>query len=1045
MRTNSVDELDGGARSRGRRDGNGRRRARALAAAAATVTAAAAVCFLGSSVPALAAAQWSAPAQIDAGNAITSVSCPTSSFCAAVDASGNAATFNGASWTAFSQVDSTNDITSVSCPTSGFCAAVDSVGNAVMFDGILWTSFGQIDSTNNITSVSCPTSSFCAAVDAAGNADTFNGIGWAGAASIDSTNPLTSVSCPTSSFCAAVDSVGNAGALNGTWSFAPVDASEHLTSVSCATSTFCAAVDAGGNALTFNGSQWTVIASVDPTALNAVSCADATNCIAVDTAGSALKWATVPVPVDSAPPTITGTAAQGDALSEHHGTWTNGPSPNGFAIQWLQCDSAGAGCNPISGQTGSTYTLKPGDVNHTIRVQETASNGGGTSAPAQSAPTAVVFPGPPVNETAPTISGTAAQGDRLTEHAGTWFSLTPASVALQWDRCDGAGAGCTPIAGATGSTYTLGAADVAHTIRVKETASNAGGAGNPASSPASAVVVGTGSPSGSVPTNTAAPTISGTAAPGVVLTEGHGSWTGNPTTFALQWQRCDGAGARCAPIAGETRSSYTVRPGDVGHAIRVQETAGNAAGSGTPATSSATAAVAAHLVAGLASALARDLGPSGMTASLSALLRAGSLALAVSSPEPGSVAVRWVDGVPSATARTAAARSTVLAAGSQRITAGKASTLRLVLTAAGKRFLATSRGRAKITAQGTFTPKGARPVTASRTLEIGHVRPRGSQIGVYRIPTPHSGPTGIALGPRSTVWFTEWNVGKVARASASGRVTEFPISSQAKPWGLTAGPGGVIWFADRGTNAIGEITVAGHVVEDPLHTPAPADPTSIAAGPAGTMRFTETAAGAIGSIDTRTHAITSTPLPKGAGAPVDLVSDAARNSFFDDIGGHAHALQIGEITANGRITTHTLAKGSRYGAYPGSIGLGRNGAGQEIVYTLDDGNHAVVAYNPTTKTVRYFSYPRGSQFAQGLTVAADGSVWYTLQKAGTVDRLDPATGVTTTYSTRPATVEPDGIIQGADGSLWFLDWMNDAVYRVASGQCPVSLCFATKP
>jgi hypothetical protein len=93
-------------------------------------------------------------------------------------------------------------------------------------------------------------------------------------------------------------------------------------------------------------------------------------------------------PANTAPPTTTGTAQQGATLTEHHGTWTN--SPTGYTYQWQQCSNLGEGCMSISGATGQTYVPVVGDVGHTIRVQETASNAGGSSSPAASSATAIV-------------------------------------------------------------------------------------------------------------------------------------------------------------------------------------------------------------------------------------------------------------------------------------------------------------------------------------------------------------------------------------------------------------------------------------------------------------------------------------------------------------------------------------------------------------------------------------------------------------------------------------------------------------------------------
>ncbi len=98
-------------------------------------------------------------------------------------------------------------------------------------------------------------------------------------------------------------------------------------------------------------------------------------------------------PLDTAVPSISGVPSQGQTLTESHGVWTNNPSA--YTYQWEDCDPSRQSCSPINGATSQTYTLTAGDVGDTIRVQEMASNAGGTGQPAQSAPTAVVTPPPP--------------------------------------------------------------------------------------------------------------------------------------------------------------------------------------------------------------------------------------------------------------------------------------------------------------------------------------------------------------------------------------------------------------------------------------------------------------------------------------------------------------------------------------------------------------------------------------------------------------------------------------------------------------------------
>ena len=84
-------------------------------------------------------------------------------------------------------------------------------------------------------------------------------------------------------------------------------------------------------------------------------------------------------------------------------------------------------------------------------------------------------PGKPANETLPTISGSAAEGATLWVDQGRWRGWEPPAYDYRWQRCDASGAACSEIAGATASTYVLGASDVGRTIRVVVAARNSAG------------------------------------------------------------------------------------------------------------------------------------------------------------------------------------------------------------------------------------------------------------------------------------------------------------------------------------------------------------------------------------------------------------------------------------------------------------------------------------------------------------------------------------------------------------------------------------------
>ena len=181
-------------------------------------------------------------------------------------------------------------------------------------------------------------------------------------------------------------------------------------------------------------------------------------------------------PSNVSPPTIDGTAQEGQTLTANAGTW-RGTQPISYSARWLRCDVGGGSCVFVSAPKQGTYRLGNDDVGRTIRVAVTASNADG-QATARSRPTATVRSAPvnaPANISAPTISGTAAEGQTLTGNQGEWEGTTPLDINFQWQRCDKNGLTCSNISGATGKTYTLSKADADNTVRLRIVAVNSAG------------------------------------------------------------------------------------------------------------------------------------------------------------------------------------------------------------------------------------------------------------------------------------------------------------------------------------------------------------------------------------------------------------------------------------------------------------------------------------------------------------------------------------------------------------------------------------------
>ena len=233
-------------------------------------------------------------------------------------------------------------------------------------------------------------------------------------------------------------------------------------------------------------------------------------------------------------PTISGAAQVGETLAASTSGIADADGLSGatFSYQWLGSRDA-----EIQGATNATYTLITADEGKAIKVRVSFTDDEGNAETLTSAATGAVALRPNSPATgAPTISGTAQVGETLTADItgiADADGLSGETFTYQW--VSGDGTTDTDIENATGSTYTLVAADQGKSVKVRVTFTDGGGNEETLTSAPTAPVFGDGLPG--APRNL-------TATPGnkeVTLSWDPPDDNGNPpaTRYRIEW-RVDG-------------------------------------------------------------------------------------------------------------------------------------------------------------------------------------------------------------------------------------------------------------------------------------------------------------------------------------------------------------------------------------------------------------------------------------------------------------------------------------------------------------------------
>ncbi|MFM6980334.1 MAG: hypothetical protein ACKOWE_02895, partial [Micrococcales bacterium] len=319
---------------------------------------------------------------------------------------------------------------------------------------------------------------------------------------------------------------------------------------------------------------------------------------ASNSVGSASSWSTTSSQVLETPRivqtgSVAGNAYEGQSLSLTATTFAGFPSVS-VSTQWYACSSAPAadaatvvaGCDAISGETGSSLSVLRSMQGKYLAVLESATNTISSVHVWSSVSAAVATI--PVLSLDPAVSGTALAGSVLSVSSGTWTASPTPSVAYEWFACDAAqvasaslASGCATTS-VTASTFTLTSSQNGKFLLAKVTASNVTGAISRYSASSAEVR--------EMPANTVAPVVSGTALVGNSLTVSDGTFTGFPApVISYQWYSCTSAvaassatlAAGCSSIGSATASSFSLTASYGGKYLLASVSATNSVGTKT--------------------------------------------------------------------------------------------------------------------------------------------------------------------------------------------------------------------------------------------------------------------------------------------------------------------------------------------------------------------------------------------------------------------------------------------------------------------------------
>jgi streptogramin lyase len=229
------------------------------------------------------------------------------------------------------------------------------------------------------------------------------------------------------------------------------------------------------------------------------------------------------------------------------------------------------------------------------------------------------------------------------------------------------------------------------------------------------------------------------------------------------------------------------------------------------------------------------------------------------------------------------------------------------------------------------------------------------------------GGTTMVLGPDGNVWISGATANEIAKVTANGTITQFPLTDGGQtPMGLNVGPDGNFWFLEVNSGVVARMTPSGTITDYTI--------------PVGPVGFTQ-------------------PSVMTVGKDGNLwFVDQAQDELF-------------RVTLQGAMTGFPMP--------PNAFGQGIVTGPDGNLWVTDGGDTAVLVFSTAGALLAQYPLPANAS-PYGICVGPDGNLWIAEYGINAVGRMTP-TGTFSSYPVPTGFSAPYQVYSGPDGYVWFTE------------------------